>query len=178
MKNGLALAQTFCHKWHSGQTRKYTGEPYWVHPFAVAEMVSWVGCPENAVIAAYLHDVIEDTEATGDDIEGIFGPDVRSLVEQVTDVSRPGDGNRAARKKIDLEHLALGDPDAKTIKLADLIDNTRTIVKHDPKFAKTYLMEKLALMEVLRDGNPVLWTTAHYLTVQNMTQLCKGEFWI
>ena len=52
-------------------------------------------------------------------------------------------------------------PEAKTIKLADLIDNTKSIVEHDPRFAKVYLEEKRLLLEVLKDGDETLWQQAH-----------------
>jgi hypothetical protein len=78
----------------------------------------------------------------------------------LTDVSRPEDGNRAARKAIDLAHTAKASPAAKTIKLADLIDNTRSIVERDPDFAKVYLQEKARLLEVLQEGDPTLMAMA------------------
>jgi (p)ppGpp synthase/HD superfamily hydrolase len=89
-----------------------------------------------------------------------FGKQVAALVADLTDVSRFEDGNRQARKCIDREHTAKASPDAKTIKLADLIDNTRSIVAHDPDFAKVYLGEKRQLLKVLREGDPVLWKLA------------------
>ena len=92
-----------------------------------------------------------------------FGSVVASYVEQLTDVSRPEDGNRAARKAIDLAHTALASPQAHTIKLADLISNTRSIVDRDPVFAVTYLAEKRKLLEVLKDGDPNLYRIAYDL---------------
>lgn len=83
------------------------------------------------------------------------------MVDMLTDVSRPEDGNRAARKKLDREHLAKATPEVKTIKLADLIHNTESIVAHDPKFAEVYLEEKRALLSVLKDcTSPILWAKA------------------
>jgi hypothetical protein len=86
------------------------------------------------------------------------------LVEQLTDVSRPEDGNRAKRKAIDRAHTAKASPEAKTIKLADLIDNTRSIVELDPGFAKIYLVEKVLLLEVLQEGDAGLWEMARRMT--------------
>ena len=60
---------------------------------------------------------------------------------------RPEDGNRAKRKAIDRDHVAKASRYGKVIKLADLIDNTRSIVEHDPNFAKVYLKEKEALIK-------------------------------
>jgi len=115
---------------------------------------------ENMLIAALLHDVVEDTQITLDCIEDWFGPDVRALVEMLTDVSKPEDGNRDVRKAIDREHTAKASPRAKTIKLADLIDNAGSIQEHDAKFAKIYMREKRLLLEVLKEGDPKLYAHA------------------
>jgi hypothetical protein len=85
----------------------------------------------------------------------------------LTDVSKPTDGNRAKRKNMDREHIAKASLQAKTIKLADLIDNTRSIVEHDPKFAKVYLTEKALLLEVLREGDSFLWSMAHKILLNS-----------
>lgn len=160
-------ALAFCIAAHSavGQKRKYTGEPYAVHPIEVAGILyDWVQeCTEEMLIAALLHDVVEDTQVPLEVITAQFGFLVGSYVEQLTDISKPEDGNRATRKAIDREHLAGACPAAKTIKLADLISNTSTIVQHDPEFARVYLAEKRALLEVLKEGDSVLWDRARAL---------------
>jgi (p)ppGpp synthase/HD superfamily hydrolase len=127
-----------------------------VHLGAVAELVATVSDDPHMLAAAWLHDAVEDTPTTLEDIALEFGPDVASLVEALTDVSRPSDGNRAARRAIDREHLAAASARAKTIKLADLIDNVRDICEHDPRFARVYLAEMRALLEVLGAGDPRL----------------------
>ncbi|QQR40394.1 HD domain-containing protein [Devosia rhizoryzae] len=142
------------------QQRKYTGEPYIVHPLAVAEIVRTVAHSEEMIAAALLHDVVEDTPVTIEEIEAEFGPEVAELVGWLTDVSKPSDGNRRKRKHLDLLHTAKATPAAKTIKLADLIDNTKSIAKHDPSFWHVYRREKEALLEVLKEGDPVLWRLA------------------
>ncbi len=149
-------AVIFAQEAHRGQVRKYTGEPYITHPIAVSEIVDTVSSDEEMIVAAILHDTVEDTDTTLDDIRDVFGLRVSLLVDDLTDVSQPGDGNRAIRKKKDLEHTAKASPDAKTIKLADLIHNTQSIVAKDPKFAKTYIAEKALLLEVLTEGNQEL----------------------
>lgn len=132
-----------------GQRRKYTGEPYWHHPRAVARMVWTETLDARSTAAAWLHDVLEDTQVTVETIGMLFGAEVAQLVAEVTDVSRPEDGNRAARKALDRAHLASASPEAQTIKVADLIDNTSSIVQHDPGFARIYMAEKRALLTVL-----------------------------
>lgn len=146
--------------WSIDQRRKYTGEPYIVHPIAVAEIVRSVPHTEEMLAAAYLHDTIEDTPTTREQIEAEFGPAVAELVGWLTDVSRPGDGNRAHRKLLDREHIAKAPAAAKTVKLADLIDNTLTTEAHDPDFWRVYRREKIRLLAVLKEGDPTLWARA------------------
>ena len=137
-----------------GQKRKYTGEPYIVHPAEVASIVASVpGSTPDMVAAAWLHDVIEDTGCTFTDVHMAFGIDIATLVGWLTDVSKPEDGNRAKRKAMDREHTAQAPAEAQTIKLADLISNSKSIMQHDPEFAKTYLEEKRLLLEVLTKGD-------------------------
>ena len=139
-----------------GQVRKYTGEPYIVHPFEVAMMVRQVGGTPEMVAAAFLHDTVEDTDVNMETIEREFGPEVAEIVFFLTDVSRPEHGNRATRKAMDRAHIAKADARAQTIKLADLISNCSSIVKYDPEFAKVYLEEKRLLLEVLTKGDKIL----------------------
>lgn len=135
------------------QRRKYTNAPYWTHPRDVAVIVSSYTGDEAAVAAALLHDVVEDTPIPHSEILRSFGIMVSNLVREVTDVSRPEDGPRAIRKELDRNHLANASPLAKTIKLADMLDNTTSICARDPKFARVYLPEKRALLEVLYEGD-------------------------
>lgn len=139
-----------------GQVRKYTNEPYIVHPFEVAMTVKQIGGTPEMVAAAFLHDTVEDTGVTMETIEREFGPEVAEIVFFLTDVSRPEHGNRAARKAMDRAHIAKADARAQTIKLADLISNCSSIVKYDPEFAKVYLEEKRLLLEVLTKGDKIL----------------------
>lgn len=143
-----------------GQLRKYTFEPYIVHPAEVAEIVRSVPHTEAQLAAAWLHDVVEDTGVSIELIREEFGREVADLVGWLTDVSRPDHGNRAARKAIDRAHTAAAPAEAQTVKLADLISNTRSIVEHDPKFAVTYLQEKRLLLEVLTRGDQGLLARA------------------
>ncbi len=136
-----------------GQLRKYTFEPYIVHPREVAGIVEEIGGTPEMIAAAWLHDTVEDTGVTIETIREEFGVEVAELVGWLTDVSRPDHGNRAQRKAVDRAHTASAPAAAQTIKLADLISNTRSIVAHDPKFAETYLAEKRALLEVMTKGD-------------------------
>lgn len=144
-----------------GQKRKYTEEPYIFHPIAVANLVRVVPHDQDMVAAAFLHDVVEDTGTSFNDLRKAgFSERVVSLVYWLTDISSSEDGNRKERKAIDREHNAQAPKDAQTIKLADLIDNTQSIVDHDPGFARIYLHEKRLLLTVLVKGDPYLWKLA------------------
>ena len=141
---------------HEGQVRKYTGQPYIVHPIAVASLVATVEHTQDMLTAAILHDTVEDTDATLGEIESLYGPNVAYLVWELTKITTPEDGNRAARSKLERTKLRFVCQEAMTIKLADLIDNTTSIVKYDPEFAKVYLEEKRLLLEVMTGGSPIL----------------------
>ena len=162
MMNTVERARIFATAAHAavGQTRKYTGEPYVVHPIEVSELVASVGGTDAMVAAALLHDVLEDTGVTFDVLEAEFGSEVAELVLWLTDVSKPEDGNRSTRKALDRQHSAAAPAEAQTIKVADLISNTRSIVAHDPGFAKEYLEEKRMLLEVLTKANSTLLNQA------------------
>ena len=173
MNDLVQRAKEFATRAHASidQRRKYTGDPYIVHPAEVVEIVKTVEHSDDMLAAAWLHDVVEDTPVTIAEIQAEFGETVALFVHGLTDASKPEDGNRAARKAIDREWIAMGYPPEKTIKLADLISNTRSIVEHDPKFAKVYLQEKRLLLEVLKAGDQVLWQQAHDLCEQGLAEL-------
>lgn len=141
-----------------GQTRKYTGEPYINHPIEVMEIVRTVDHTDEMLAAALLHDTIEDTPVTRDDIDREFGPQVASLVMELTDQCH--EGNRATRKAAEAARLGAISPEAQTVKLADFISNTRSIVERDPGFAMVYLREKLRVLAVMKDGDPSLYAQA------------------
>src|SRR5262245_35003756 len=152
-------ALVFAAKRHAGQQRKYTSEPYLAHLINVARIVATVSTKENMIVAALLHDVLEDTDTTVADVIAEFGDDVAILVLALTDVFTKENWmnfNRAQRKEMERVRLSKVLADAQTIKVADLIDNTSTIEEHDPSFAKVYLEEKRLLLDVLTHANSTL----------------------
>ena len=162
MTDLVARADAFADAAHGAikHKRKYTGDDYIVHPREVAAIVATVPHTPEMLAAALLHDTVEDTGVTIETIRAEFGAVVAGLVADLTDVSTPGGGNRAIRKGIDLAHTASASPQAKTIKLADLLSNTASIVAHDPGFARVYLKEKAAMLEVMTDGDATLLARA------------------
>ena len=149
MSNLIGRARIFAGLAHGSQKRKYTGEPYIVHPVEVSEIVAWHNGSKEMIAAALLHDTVEDTDVTIDDIRNEFGNAVALLVDDLTDVSKLEDGNRATRKAMDRDHTANASAAAMVIKAADLISNSKSIAEHDPKFAKVYFEEKRALLDVM-----------------------------
>jgi (p)ppGpp synthase/HD superfamily hydrolase len=156
----ILKAAIFAAEAHKNQLRKYTNDPYIVHPIAVADLVKSARGTAQMVMAALLHDTIEDCSVSQGVLLQKFGDEVTRLVLWVTDQSKPSDGNRSKRKEIDRLHIADAPPEAKTIKLADMIDNTFSIVEHDPNFAKTYMAEKALLLPYLREGDERLFKMA------------------
>lgn len=166
-------AQRYASKAHAeaGQRRKYTDEPYIVHPAAVAELVRSVSDDEEMLAAAWLHDTVEDTPSTLEDISSHFGARVASLVEMLTNQGAVAGQNRTARKVAHFRHTQQACAEAQTIKLADIIDNTRSIVHFDPHFARVYLIEKRVQIRLLTDGNPTLHQMAEQIIEQGIEQL-------
>ena len=150
---------------HGDQKRRYTGEPYFHHVLAVASRVAMRTSDLNTINAAILHDVIEDTDATYDDVRRWFGEGVANIVLELTDHYTDGyvDAtgrrlNRTERKRLESQRLSTISRQAMLVKAYDLIDNTLTIVLYDPQFAKVYLREKAAAVaafgEALKEHDP------------------------
>lgn len=165
----INYACEFAEKAHEGQQRKYTLEPYINHPVQVAQIVAGVTDDCECICAAFLHDVIEDCGVTKQELVDKFGYSIAEMVDQLSDISNSEDGNRAQRKEIDRQHTSKAWPKTKTVKLADLISNTSSIVEHDKEFAKVYLQEKARLLLVLKEGNFELWNMcAHILAINGI----------
>lgn len=167
----ISKAFTYAAVQHATQKRKYSGDPYIVHPFEVMLKVAEVDDRHYMLCAALLHDTIEDTDATYEDIAEMFGPGIAEMVDGLTDKSTKDMGNRAVRKAFDRDRLAGMSDDVKTIKCADLISNTKSIVKDDPNFAKIYLVEKLDLLAVLVGANQRLYVEAQALALRGIKDL-------
>jgi (p)ppGpp synthase/HD superfamily hydrolase len=162
MTDLITRAQAFAHAAHDAvkQVRKYDGTPYWTHTDAVAGIVAAYGGTETEIAAAHLHDTLEDTETTFGQLEREFGTEIALIVHELTDLYTPQnypDLNRMERKVLEAARLATIGKSAKKIKLADLYNNTNSIVQHDPGFAVTYIKEKARVLPNLVDGDPDLF---------------------
>ena len=128
----LLSALAFAARKHSAQRRKDdAATPYVNHPIAVAELLARVGRVSDpaALQAALLHDTLEDTETTVQELDAHFGPEVRALVQEMTDdKSLP----KEERKRLQVEHAPHLSIRAKQIKLADKICNVGDITPSQP----------------------------------------------
>jgi (p)ppGpp synthase/HD superfamily hydrolase len=155
----MTTALEFARNAHRNQTRKYTGLPYVGHVIAVSETVASHGGDHNQIIAALLHDTVEDTDVTLESVRANFGDDVATLVEELTNVYKAADYphlSRAARKALEAERLGKISPRAQTIKYADFLNNSEDILAKDADFAKVYLLEIAHKLELMTLGDPKL----------------------
>ena len=167
MKNILDQIRLFATDAHAGQTRKYSPEPYIVHPVRVMETLAAAGMPLPMLAAALLHDVVEDTPVTAEELSDFLfsvmeqsdAAETFQLVIALTDVYvKPAypQWNRRKRKDMELQRVAQTSPHAQTIKYADIFDNVHEITSTDPDFAPRYLRECLAILQKIDKGNSAL----------------------
>jgi (p)ppGpp synthase/HD superfamily hydrolase len=142
---------------HAAQRRKWTDEPYTVHLRRVANRVAaYPGSTPEMVVAAWLHDAVEDTGLTAAGIEGVFGPTVAALVVELTNPSKGRrDLPRKDRKAMDRAHLAVVSHAAKIIKMLDRIDNLSDC-SAPRAFRELYAMESAMLADAVGGADPRL----------------------
>jgi len=169
----------FVKECHGDQVRKYTGEPYWKHVERVGYVAHYCKVPLGFEIGI-CHDLFEDTNCIHNTLfsftESIgylysesceICDGVKELTDVYTKEAFPK-VNRERRKDMERVRLGLIDADIQTIKYADLIDNTSSIVKHDPSFAKIYLKEKKELLKAMRNGDFDLYLEACHILLKGL----------
>ncbi len=127
--NLICRAFQFAYSLHEGQFRK-SGEPYIVHPIAVADLLKDLGGDSEMIAAGLLHDVVEDTPTTLEDIEQMFGKNVRRLVEGVTKLSKFNFSSKTERQAENFRRMFMAmaqDIRVILVKLADRLHNMRTL---------------------------------------------------
>ena len=140
-------AFTFAYAEHQGQLRK-SGEPYIIHPLAVADIVADLGLDIDSVIAALLHDCIEDTPATHEDIAKKFGPTVADLVEGVTKLTRMQYVSKEEEQMENLRKMLMAmshDIRVILIKICDRLHNMRTMEYQSPKKQREKSLETMEI---------------------------------
>jgi guanosine-3',5'-bis(diphosphate) 3'-pyrophosphohydrolase len=157
----ILYALHFAAQKHRDQRRKdKQHSPYINHPIAVARLLWEVGGIEEdtTIIAALLHDTIEDTQTTPEEIRALFGEETMSIVQEVTDdKSLPP----AVRKRLQVEHAPHLSAQAKAIKLADKISNLHDLLDSPPvnwsaARQQEYLLWTEEVVNGLRGTNPAL----------------------
>jgi guanosine-3',5'-bis(diphosphate) 3'-pyrophosphohydrolase len=131
----LSAAFDFAFRLHEGQFRA-SGEPYILHPVAVANLLRDIGASAPVIAAGFLHDVVEDTEVTPEEIEAHFGAEVRALVEGVTKLGGIHFTNRTEAQAENLRRMFLAmasDIRVVLVKLADRLHNMRTLAPLKPE---------------------------------------------
>lgn len=167
MEEVLLKIKDFADRAHGDQMRKYTPERYIVHPERVMLICREYTIDIPVQAAALLHDVLEDTPVTKEEIEhflsGLLNPaqthKTLELVVELTDVYIKKDYqplNRKTRKELETERLSKTSYAAQTIKYADLIDNAQDIIKHDPQFGRKFIQEARNLLKKMTKGDAEL----------------------
>ena len=146
----IEAAKALAIRAHAGQKRKWTGGyAYFEHPRRVAECVADLDGSDEMIAAAYLHDVLEDTQVTEQEILDATNLEVLRLVVELT--NRRAKAIRIVRKRLDNDRLAGISLAAKFIKLMDRIDNLREMEGAPDDFKKLYAEESLELAEAIGD---------------------------
>lgn len=133
---------------HAGKMRKFSKEPYSVHPIRVAETLKQMNENNNLIKAAYLHDTIEDTNTTFEEISEKFGLKVANLVKELTSdqsaIKEMGKAQYLTKKMNSMSMEAL------TLKLADRLDNVSDLNASDLEFTRKYLKETQFILDHLK----------------------------
>ncbi|WP_345256822.1 HD domain-containing protein [Flaviaesturariibacter amylovorans] len=154
----------FADRAHGGQLRRYTPERYIVHPVRVMERCAEQGATRAQQAAALLHDVLEDTRVDEEELlrflrsvmEAGEAQHTLALVVELTDVYTTAaypKWKRRRRKEAETERMATISAEAQTAKYADILDNAREIVRHDPNFAPKFLKECRQALRVMKEGD-------------------------
>jgi guanosine-3',5'-bis(diphosphate) 3'-pyrophosphohydrolase len=164
MNETLEKVYEFAKQAHGAQRRKFVDEEYINHPVRVMETCQQYSDSIPVAAAALLHDVLEDTKVTAEEMTDFLksimpNPDALKtmlLVRDLTDVYTHGaypNWNRRIRKNKETERLAKAHPDAQTIKYADIIDNASSIAESGDDFAFKFLNECKFLLKKMTAGN-------------------------
>lgn len=181
MDPAIEKVKEFAKKAHDGQRRKYTPDPYIVHPVRVMELCKEYTSSVPVLCAALLHDVLEDTEVSKEELKHFLlsvlndkdAAMTLQLVVELTDVYVKKDypqWNRRTRKKKEADRIAGTSAEAQTIKYADILDNCKEIVQYDQEFGPKFLRECKILLQRMPKGNPELYQRAKDLVEKELSE--------
>ena len=173
MSSMLIRAFAFAAEKHKDQRRKNVeASPYINHPIALANVLANEGgiVDENILCAAILHDTIEDTNTSADELRATFGEKIASIVLEVTDDKSISD--KAVRKQLQIEHAPHISVEAKQVKLADKISNLRDVLCSPPdgwsaERKQAYFDWAQAVIAGVRGTNPKLEAIFDDLVAKN-----------
>ena len=152
-KDKIAAAAVFAAKKHGDQKRK-SGEPYITHPIAVAEILMQIGMDADTVSAGLLHDTLEDTDTTEEEIATIFGKEVGEMVQAVTKISRITDEKSIQEAETIKKMFFAMSKDLRVIliKLADKLHNMRTIAGLSAERRRAFAEDCLDIFAPIADS--------------------------
>ena len=167
----LDRAIVFAVRAHAGTERRGKGFPYIVHPMEAMEIVATMTCDQELLAAAALHDTVEDTDVTIEQIRTEFGDRIASLVASESDTVLDGlsvEESWHARKQAAIDRLALASSDAKIVALGDKLSNMRAI-------ARDYAQQGDALWDLFHAKDPKdhEW---HYRGLADALSELRGTF--
>ncbi len=155
-------AYVYAARMHDGQNRK-SGDPYFAHPVAVADIIADMHLDASSVCAALLHDVVEDCEASIPDIETVFGEEVAFLVDGVTKLGKINFASREDRQAESFRKMLVAmarDIRVLLVKLADRLDNMRTLEHMSPASQERIAGETLEIYAPLSGRLGIQWLKA------------------
>jgi guanosine-3',5'-bis(diphosphate) 3'-pyrophosphohydrolase len=156
----IKKAYVYSAKVHQGQLRK-TGEPYLIHPLEVAGLLAELKLDEASVVTGLLHDTIEDTLATADEITELFGPEIAELVDGVTKLSQFSAANTQEEKQAEnfrkMVVAMAKDIRVLLVKLADRTHNMRTLDAMKPESQERIARETLDIYAPLANRLGIQW---------------------
>lgn len=179
MDSQLQEVYLFAKAAHGDQERKFTREPYINHCIRVMNICKNYTDDFTILASALLHDVLEDTPVTEQELRGFLvdkfgqakGERTTDLVVDLTDVytkaAYPAQ-NRTTRKGNEVLRMSEIAPDAQTVKYADIIDNSVDITQNDKDFARVYLRECNRILDAIPDGNATLYERARTTVTECM----------
>lgn len=186
----ILSAYQFAEKAHAGQTRS-SGEPYIIHPLAVADILLDLGMDTDTICVGLLHDVVEDTEYTLDDIRKKFGQDVAILVDGVTKLNRIPIFDKEQQQANNVRKILLAmshDIRVMIIKLADRIHNMRTLHFLPPDKQRRIALETMnvyapiahrlgirTVKDELEDLSFYYLDSFAYSEIEHIMEIKKGE---
>ncbi len=158
----IKRAYAFAENAHQGQLRK-SGDPYLIHPLTVAQIIAELRLDVGCICAGLLHDCVEDTSATVDDISKLFGPDVALLVEGVTKLGKVRWQTREEHQAENFRKMLLAmarDIRVILIKLCDRLDNMRTLGAMAPEKQERIARETMEIYAPLAHRLGIQWIKA------------------